>query len=140
MGKILIVDNEPHLRQLYELELQRKGYDTATCENAAGCLAYLARQAPDLVILDILMPGPDGIEVLQSIRSSHATLPVILNTGYASYRGSYLTYPADRVLIKSSDTSELMSAVDSLLAKESRASADCPSSGAPPVLCREPAH
>jgi DNA-binding response OmpR family regulator len=115
MAKILIVDDDPNLRMLYELELQRMGYDTTACESAAACMQYLARETPDLVILDILLPGRDGLEILQSIRSSHSPLPVILNTSYANYRDNFLTYAADRCLIKSSDTSELLATIERLL-------------------------
>jgi DNA-binding response OmpR family regulator len=118
MEKILIVDNDSHLRMLYELELQRRGYDTVACASGAECLQYLTRETPDLVILDIQMAGPDGLEVLQSIRSTHSALPIILNTAYAIYRDNFMTYAADRCVIKSSDTSELIATIERLLQKK----------------------
>jgi CheY-like chemotaxis protein len=117
MARILIVDNDPQLRLLYELELHQMGYDTITCASGTECLRDLLQEKPDLVVLDIQMPGPDGLEILQSIRSTQPALPVILNTGYARYRDNYLTYPADRCVIKSSDTTELFSAIEDLLPK-----------------------
>jgi len=113
--KILIVENDLHLRMLYELELQRQGYSTIACENADECLNCIEQEDPDLVVLDILLNGRDGLEILQAIRSSHGPLPVILNTAYACYRNNYLTYAADRCLIKSSDTSELIATITRLL-------------------------
>jgi len=115
MDKILIVDNDPHLLELYELELQRKGYSTIACANADECLECFEREAPDLVILDILLPGRDGLEILQSIRFSYSTMPVILNTACADYCSNFLTYAADRCLVKSSDTTELITAIECLL-------------------------
>ena len=115
MAKVLIVDDEPHLRLLYETELRRAGYETMTASNAEQGLEYVDTMAPDLVILDIRMAGMDGVEALQRILDRDNTLPVILNTAYSSYRENFMTWSADAYVTKSSDVGELIDTVKSLL-------------------------
>ena len=115
MNKVLIVDDEPHLRLLYETELRRAGYDTMTASNAVQGLEFVETMRPDLVILDIRMAGMDGIEALQRILEQDNTIPVVLNTAYSSYRDNYLTWAADAYVTKSSDVSQLLTTVDDLL-------------------------
>lgn len=115
MKKILIVDDEPHLRLLYEIELRRLGYSTLTAENSNQCLEYVETMNPDLVILDIRMPGMDGVDTLHHILARNAGIPVILNTAYSSCCANYLTWAADACLRKSSDLTELVETVKKLL-------------------------
>ena len=115
MAKVLIVDDEPNLRLLYETELRRAGYETMTASNAEQGLEYVDTMAPDLVILDIRMAGMDGIEALQRILDRDNTLPVILNTAYSSYRENFMTWSADAYVTKTSDVDELIDTVKSLL-------------------------
>ena len=115
MSKVLIVDDEPHLRLLYETELKRAGYETLTASTAAQGLEFVQTMKPDLVILDIRMAGMDGIEALQHILDRDTSIPVILNTAFSSYRDNYLTWAADAYVTKSSDVSELLDTVRSVL-------------------------
>jgi len=123
MRSVLIVDDEPALRLLYEAELRRAGFYTMLAADARQCLEYVATMDPDLVILDIRLPGMDGVEVLQRIRESNPQIPIILNTAYTGYQNNYLTWVADAHLIKSSDLTELLETVERLLPKQSEA--DC---------------
>jgi DNA-binding response OmpR family regulator len=115
VAKILIVDDEPHLRLLYETELRRAGFETMTASNGEQGLEYVETMKPDLVILDIRMAGMDGVETLQRILDRDTTIPVILNTAYSSYRENYLTWSADAYVTKSSDVTELLDKVKELL-------------------------
>ena len=115
MNKVLIVDDEPHLRLLYETELRRAGYETMTASNAMQGLEFVETMKPDLVILDIRMAGMDGIEALQRILERDNSIPVVLNTAFSSYRDNYLTWAADAYVTKSSDVTELVSTVTDLL-------------------------
>lgn len=115
MSKVLIVDDEPHLRLLYETELRRAGYETMTASNAVQGLEFVETMKPDLVILDIRMAGMDGIEALQRIIERDNSIPVILNTAFSSYKDNYLTWAADAYVTKSSDVSELLNAVHEVL-------------------------
>ena len=118
MSKILIVDDEPHLRLLYETELRRAGYETMTASNAKQGLEFVETMKPDLVILDIRMAGMDGIEALPRILERDNRIPVILNTAFSSYRDNYLTWAADAYITKSSDVTELLETVAGLLDPE----------------------
>lgn len=115
MSKVLIVDDEPHLRLLYETELRRAGFETMTASNAAQGLEFVETMKPDLVILDIRMAGMDGIEALQRIIERDNSIPVVLNTAFSSYKDNYLTWAADAYVTKSSDVTELLDAVHEVL-------------------------
>lgn len=114
-SKVLIVDDEPHLRLLYETELRRSGFETMTASNAAQGLEFVETMKPDLVILDIRMAGMDGIEALQRIIERDNSIPVILNTAFSSYKDNYLTWAADAYVTKSSDVSQLIGTVNEVL-------------------------
>ncbi len=115
MSRVLIVDDEPHLRLLYETELRRAGYETMTAESASQGLEYVETMKPDLVVLDIRMAGMDGIEALQKIIERDKSLPVVLNTAFSSYKDNYMTWAADAYVTKSSDVTELLETVDRIL-------------------------
>lgn len=115
MAKVLIVDDEPHLRLLYETELRRAGFETMTASNAAQGLEFVDTMHPDLVVLDIRMAGMDGIEALQRILERNNSIPVVLNTAFSSYRDNYLTWAADAYVTKSSDVTELLETVKNIL-------------------------
>jgi len=121
VSKVLIVDDEPHLRLLYETELRRAGFETMTACNAAQGLEFVETMKPDLVILDIRMAGMDGIEALQRILERDNTVPVVLNTAYSSYKDNYLTWAADAYVTKSSDVTELLDTVRDLVDTRSAA-------------------
>ena len=106
---VLIVEDEPHLTLLYETELRREGFDTLTACDGRSCLDNLLSMEIDLVILDLRMPGMDGIDLLARIRGLDRTIPVLINTAYSEYANNYLTWAADDFVVKSSDVGELVS-------------------------------
>ena len=121
MKTILIVDDEPHLRLLYEMELHRAGYRTMTAANARECLEFVETMHIDLIILDIRMPGMDGIEVLNRIVAQRKGVPIIIHSAYGGYRSNYLAWAADAYLIKSSNLEKLVGTVRKLLSPKSEA-------------------
>jgi DNA-binding response OmpR family regulator len=114
MSTVLIVEDEPNLRLLYELELRREGFEVATAASAEEGLSRVDETHPDLVVLDVLLPGRDGIETLQLLRTHQRSLHILLNTACGWSRENYLSWAADEILIKSSDTTELIEAVKRL--------------------------
>ena len=76
-SKIVIVDDEPAIRRLLRIALQSEGHSVVEADNAASGLAAIARQLPDLVILDLGLPDRDGQELLEELRT-WSSVPVIV--------------------------------------------------------------
>ena len=114
MPKVLIVDDERSLRTLYQRELEREGYEVLCASTAREGLELIESQLPDVLVLDIRMPGMDGLEALARTLDQHPQLPVILNTAYSGYKDDFLSWGADAYLVKSADLTELMATIRSL--------------------------
>ena len=118
-GKILVVDDTPLNVKLLADLLGAKGYRTVTAASGPEALAQLAAEAPDLVLLDGMMPGMSGYEVCAEIRAdpAHAMLPVVLVTALdpAKERAKGLEAGADDFLSKPVAQAELLARVKSLL-------------------------
>jgi CheY-like chemotaxis protein len=84
MAKILVVDDEPPIRQLLDALLSLNGYDVILAESGKQGLEFYHRERPEVVVLDLNMPGMDGIAVLQQIRELNPDQPVIIFTGSVS--------------------------------------------------------
>lgn len=82
MRRILVVDDEEHILELLEYNLEQEGYQALKADTGEKALDILKKEEVDLVILDWMLPGMSGIDVLKKIRSSenHSQLPVILLT------------------------------------------------------------
>ena len=116
MKTILVVDDDDPIRRLIELELKEDGYEVLTAANAQDALKLVQTEPLDLVILDIRMPGMDGLEALPRILGLKEGLKVILNTAYSQYQESFMSWAADAYIIKSADLTELKAKVKELLA------------------------
>jgi len=81
---ILIVDDEPYILQSLGGLLGDEGYEVITASNGYEALKIIDVQSPDLVVLDIWMPGIDGIETLREIKKNHPFLPVVIITGHGN--------------------------------------------------------
>ena len=81
MAKILVIDDEPSIRDLLDTLLSRKGYDVILTDSGQKGLEVFRRARPDVVVLDLKMPGMDGLTVLQQVRSLNPQQPVIILTG-----------------------------------------------------------
>ncbi len=116
--KLLVVDDEPHIRMLYQEELQTEGYDVAVSDGQEPIMAVIRREKPDLVILDIkIEPNISGLDLLQTIRASDSSLPVILSTAYDSFQHDLKSIAADAYCVKSVDLTILKDTIARALAK-----------------------
>ena len=115
MAKLLVVDDDKNLRLLYEQELQEEGHEVSLASSGPEALDYLKAKRPDLIILDISMPGMDGIEALGKILAKDKTMPVILNTAYSTYKDNFMTWSADAYVVKSGDLTELKAKIKDVL-------------------------
>ncbi|RJX35891.1 MAG: response regulator [Desulfarculus sp.] len=107
MAKILIVDDEEHIRFLYSEELADEGYEVITADSGYQLLERIAKEKPDLVVLDIKMVDYNGLDLLQDIRNKFYDLPVILCTAYDTFKEDMKSIAADFYVIKSFDLTEL---------------------------------
>ena len=80
MQRVLVIDDDPILTGVLKRGLSYEGYTVHTAATGAEGLTIARDHAPDLVILDVMLPGIDGLEVLRRIRSANANLPVLLLT------------------------------------------------------------
>ena len=117
MKTILVVDDDEAIRTLLQEELSDEGYRVLIAGNAREALKKVQEKALDLVILDIRMPGMDGLEALPRILGLKEGLPVILNSAYTQYQESFMSWAADAYVVKSSDLTELKTKVKGLIAK-----------------------
>ena len=107
MAKILIVDDEEHIRTLYKEELLREGYQVSTSATGRNILELIEKERPDLIILDIKMSDCNGLDILQIIRNKYYNMPVILSTAYEIYKNDMKSMAADFYVVKSFDLTEL---------------------------------
>lgn len=115
MKQILVVDDEKHICELYKIELEDEGYSVTIANSGAEALDVVDRNPPDLIVLDIQMPGMDGVETLEKLLGKDKGVPIILNTAYSHYKDDFTTWGADAYVVKSSDTSRLKSEIRRLL-------------------------
>jgi len=113
--RLLIVDDEPNLRTLYEAEFTGDGYEVALAGSGPEAIDCVKEKQPDLVIMDIRMPGMDGIEAMGEILSQDNQLPVIINSAYSHYKENFMSWSADAYVVKSADMTELKNKVAELL-------------------------
>jgi CheY-like chemotaxis protein len=114
MKRILVVDDEEAIRLLYREELTEAGYRVDLAADGQEALQKLRTGPPDLLTVDIKMPGMDGIELVSRVRELHRELPIIICTAY-DYRRDFGTWASDAYLTKSSDLGELKAKIHELL-------------------------
>lgn len=83
MARILIADDDPNMRLLLQKQLEHEGYEILTVAGGSAAIETCRREIPDLLILDLMMPDVDGLEVCRQLRRDHA-LPIIMLTAKAS--------------------------------------------------------
>jgi DNA-binding response OmpR family regulator len=115
MKTILVVDDDEAIRTLLQEELEEEGYKVLIATNARDALKMVAAEPLDLVVLDIRMPGMDGLEALPRILGLKEGLPVIMNTAYSQYQDSFMSWAADAYVVKSSDLTELKQKIKELV-------------------------
>jgi diguanylate cyclase (GGDEF)-like protein len=117
--KILVVDDEEHIRRILKFQLEKNGYIVATAENGEVALNVIRRESPDLVILDLMMPRLDGFEVCQRLRADFQTsqIPIIMLTAKSDMPDKIkgLKEGANDYLIKPYSNEELLLRVRNVL-------------------------
>ncbi|NTU43166.1 MAG: response regulator [Nitrospirales bacterium] len=114
MSKILVVDDEKNILKLYQTELMDVGYEVITAGSGKEAIEVFERESPDLVTLDIQMPGMDGIEVLRKLKELRKDVPIIMLTAF-DYRDDFGVWSAEAYVVKTSDPTELKKTINNLL-------------------------
>lgn len=96
---------------LYREELEEEGYQVISAYTGEEGLEKFKAESPDLVILDIQMPGINGIETLRQMKMENPKLPVILSSAYNEYKQDLGAWASDEYVVKSSNINELKEAV-----------------------------
>lgn len=120
MLKILVVDDDTNISELISLYLNKEGYETKEVANGKLALEVFEKFRPDLVLLDIMLPGADGYDVCKEIRKKHRT-PIIMLTakGEVFDKVLGLELGADDYMVKPFDPKELVARVKAVLRRNS---------------------
>lgn len=121
MSKILIIEDEPQLARFIQLELEHEEHETAVCGDGRDGLSLAEKGGFDVILLDIMLPGLNGLEVLRRLRKSENSVPVIMLTARDSVmdKVSGLDMGADDYITKPFAIEELLARIRAALRKRS---------------------
>ena len=116
-AKILVVEDDATIARLVELELEHAGFMVMKVADGVAALAAAQEYAPDLILLDLMLPGMDGLEVTRSLRFQGATMPILMLTARSETQDVVTGFDAgaDDYLRKPFEIPELLSRVRALL-------------------------
>lgn len=112
---ILVVDDEEHIRLLYKEEFEEEGYNVVLAGSGEDALTKIGKDTPDLITLDIKMPGMDGITLARKIKDIRSDVPLIFISAYEDYKHDFGTWASDAYFVKSANLSELKTLIASIL-------------------------
>jgi two-component system OmpR family response regulator len=113
--RVLVVDDEDNVTHLVSSALRFDGFETVTADSGTAALAAVAENDPDLIVLDVMMPGMDGLGVLQNLRSAGSQVPVLTARDTAGDRIGGLRAGADDYVVKPFSIEELLARVHAVL-------------------------
>jgi two-component system alkaline phosphatase synthesis response regulator PhoP len=120
--KILVIEDDPATSRLVEYSLRHQGYEVVKASNGLEGIRMARSEAPDLVILDVMLPGLDGFEICHRLRSDAATarLPILMFSAKAQEidKTTGLKVGADEYLTKPAAPADIVARVQKLLAKK----------------------
>lgn len=116
--RVLVIEDEPHISEAIRFILSRDGWEVRTHDDGADALNVIAETAPDVLILDVMLPGQSGFEILRKLRevSDTTALPVLMLTakGQNTDRETAARYGATRFMTKPFANTEVVAAVREL--------------------------
>lgn len=118
--KVLLVDDDPNIRKLAKMSLERVGkWEVAVAASGMEAIELLEQEQPDVVVLDVMMPGIDGRQTLEGLKAKAAELPVILMTAKVQSEeiNEYLSLGAVGIITKPFDPMLLPKEISKLVEK-----------------------
>ncbi len=115
MKKILVVDDEDNIRLLYQEELRDAGYEVSLAGNAEEALKKIEEDPPDLITLDVKLPGMSGFDFLKVLKQNQKDIPVILCSAYGAYKQEFQLWASEAYVVKSADLRELKMTIKEIL-------------------------
>ena len=124
MTNILVADDDPDIREMLAFRLERSGFRVSACADGPAALAAVADEVPDLVILDLNMPGMSGLDVCRALRRdpSSSAVPVVMLTARTQESDVEASFAAgaDDYIPKPFSPREVVSRIEAVMARASR--------------------
>src|SRR3954462_8981091 len=114
-GSVLVVDDEPTIGEVVSKYLERAGYETRLAADGYEAIEAVAQRRPDLIVLDLMLPGIDGLEVMRRVRDRSTAIILLTAKGEESDRVIGLRLGADDYVVKPFSPAELVARVDAVL-------------------------
>jgi two-component system, OmpR family, response regulator ResD len=125
-GSVLVVDDEPTIREVVSRYLERAGYDTRVAGDGPSALQAVVERPPDLIVLDLMLPGIDGLEVMRRVREGRQRGAVILLTAKGDENDRIVGLRLDDYVVKPFSPGELVARVDAVLRRVDTVAEDEP--------------
>ena len=100
------------------MSLKEQGHEVEATGDGYEVLRLVRENAPDLLVLDLMLPSRSGVELISTVRSIHPAMLVVIHTGYSRYKDSFVTRLADAFVLKSPNLDHLLSVINNLLGCE----------------------
>ena len=114
MVALLVVDEQVNTRLLYKDEFEEEGYEVSVAETTEEAMEKIHQSAPDIITLDLKIPGTQGIEFLRKVKEESG-IPVVLCSAYAGYKNDSRVGMCDAFVVQSADFTELKMIVHLIL-------------------------
>lgn len=115
MTTLLVIDKEVNTRLLFKDEFQEEGYEVTVAETTEEAMEQIQQNKPDIITLDIKMPGTEGIAFLRKIKKEESDIPVILCSAYAGHKKDFRIGVCDAFVVQSADLTELKTIIKRIL-------------------------
>lgn len=125
--KILVVDDDENIRELYCFLFEKSGeYDVRYARDGEEAFTVFDEFHPDLILLDVMMPKVDGLQVLKKLRQSNPEVIIVLNTAYGDVKRDFTSWTAHAIIEKTMLPSEVTATVKRLFAEADQNNAPDP--------------
>lgn len=114
MTRLLLAEDQVDQLSLYHESLTNAGFEVIDAKSGHEAVEMFKLHRPEMVVLDIQMPGMDGLDALGKILAKDRQIPVLLHSAYSTCKCNFMTWAADAFVVKTGDATELVSSVRKL--------------------------